>query len=244
MKDVNYMGAVGSLMYLATMTRPDIAYAVGVLARFNSDPRPIHYKAVKHLFRYLKGTMDFKLVYTQQSDPSELFVVYSDADHGGDRDNGKSTGGYVTCVGGGAVNWSSKLQPTVSLSTTEAEYIAGVEAGKEIMWMCNILQEFGYPVSKPSSLFIDSQSAISVAKNPEHHGRMKHLDLRHYWLRDAVEAGHMTPIHVPTQEMVADILTKALPREKLEHCRSHGDWSILRCAASRGCVKVGDHTHL
>lgn len=219
MAGVNYLGAVGSLMYLATMTRPDISYAVGVLARFNSDPRPSHYKAVKHLFRYLKGTMDYKLVYKQQFNAPEPFIIYSDADHGGNKDNGKSTGGYVSCVGGGAVNWSSKLQPTVSLSTTEAEYIAAVEAGKEVMWMRNILQEFGYPVKKPSSLLIDNLSAISVAKNPEHHGRMKHLDLKHYWLRDAVEAGHMTPVHVPTQEMAADVLTKALPRDKLEHCR-------------------------
>ena len=107
----------------------------------------------------------------------------------------------------------------VSLSSTESEYVAAVEAGKEIMWMRNVLKEFGFPVTSPSTLFIDNQSAISVSKNPEHHGRMKHLDLRHYWLRDTVDSGHLVPVHVRTGEMVADILTKALPRVKVETCR-------------------------
>jgi hypothetical protein len=115
--------------------------------------------------------------------------------------------------------WSSKLQPIVALSTTEAEYIAAVEAGKEIMWMRNILKEFGYKISEPSVLKMDNQSAISVAKNPEHHGRMKHLDLRTYWLRDAVESGSIIPKYIPTADMPADLLTKPVPRPKVEICR-------------------------
>jgi hypothetical protein len=95
------------------------------------------------------------------------------------------------------VSWSSRLQPVVSLSTTEAEYIAAVEAGKEIIWMRNLLTEFGFDFTSPSPLLIDNNSAVSVAKNPEHHGCMKHLDLRFHWLRDTVEAGHISPIHVP-----------------------------------------------
>src|SRR5438876_12056480 len=114
---------------------------------------------------------------------------YSDSDHGGSKDTGKSTGGYLIKMGTGAVSWSSKLQPIVTLSTTEAEYVAAVEAGKEIVWMRNILSEFGYKFISPSTLNLDNQSTISVSKNPEHHGRMKHLDLRFYWLRDAVESG-------------------------------------------------------
>ncbi|HVH80080.1 MAG TPA: Ty1/Copia family ribonuclease HI, partial [Stellaceae bacterium] len=135
------------------------------------------------------------------------------------KDNGRSTSGYVLKVGTGAVSWCSKLQPIVSLSTTEAEYIAAVEAGKEIVWMRNILTEFGYKLDSPSILNIDNQSAISVAKNPEHHGRMKHLDLRFYWLRDTVEAGHITPAFISTADQPADILTKPLAREKMVRCR-------------------------
>jgi len=213
-----YLSAVGALMYLAITTRPDITNAVSILARFNSNPGPTHWKAVKHLFRYLKGTMDLKLVY-RPSDSPELFTSYSDADHGGSKDSGRSTGGYLVKVGTGAVSWSSKLQPVVALSTTEAEYIAAVEAGKEIVWMCNILSKFGYAITSPSTLWINNQSAINVAKNPEHHGRMKHMDLRYYWLRDMVEGGLITPKHVRTEHMAADILTKPLPRAKVKICR-------------------------
>jgi hypothetical protein len=219
MRQVPYLSAVGALMYLAITTRPDITNAVSILARFNSNPGPTHWKAVKHLFRYLKGTIDLKLTYKPDPNSNELFTTFSDADHGGSKDSGRSTGGYLVKFGTGAVSWSSKLQPIVALSTTEAEYIAAVEAGKEIMWMRNILKEFGYKISEPSVLKMDNQSAISVAKNPEHHGRMKHLDLRTYWLRDAVESGSIIPKYIPTADMPADLLTKPVPRPKVEICR-------------------------
>ena len=218
MKEIPYLSAVGALMYLAVSTRPDIAYATGVLARFSSNPGLAHWKAVKHLLRYVKGTMDVKLTYSPSS-YGELFTSYSDADHGGCKDSGRSTSGYLLKVGTGAVSWRSKLQPIVALSTTEAEYVAAVEAGKEMLWMRNILVEFGYDFSGPSKLQMDNQSAITVAKNPEHHGRMKHLDLRYYWLREKVESGLISPDYVGTAEMPADILTKALPRQKVVVCR-------------------------
>jgi len=189
MNDVPYISAVGSLMYLATMTHPDIAYATGVLARFNCNPGMAHWKAVKHVFRYLKGTVDLKLEYglDPRMSKEQMFETYCDADHGGDRDRGKSTSGYMVKLGLGIVAWSSKLQSVVTLSTTEAEYVSGVAAGKEICWMQQLLKEVGYCLQVPSRLYIDNQSAMSVAKNPEHHGRMKHLDLAFFWLRDKVE---------------------------------------------------------
>ena len=220
MKNVPYLTAVGSLMYLATTTRPDIAFAVGVLGRFNHNPGPRHWLAVKHLLRYLKGTMDHKLVYGSDEEKSEPFITYTDADHGGNKDNGRSTGGYVTCIGGGAVDWRSWLQPFVTLSTTEAEFVAAVEAGKAIKWTRNILHEFGYPVSSPSILLIDNQSALTVSKNPEHHGRMKHLDLKFFWLRDQVEAKVISPVYIPTADQITDILTKALPHVNVEKFRT------------------------
>ena len=215
MHSIPYLQAVGSLMYLATATRPDIAYAVGVLARFNKNPGMQHWKAVKHLFRYLKGTLDYKLTYAPDPNSTELFTTYTDADHGGNPDNGRSTGGYVVKMGTGAISWSSKLQGIVALSTTEAEYVASTSAGQEILWLHNLFHELGYTFSTPSTLHIDNRSALSVAKNPEHHGRMKHLDLRFYWLRDEVEKGHINLVHLRTDDMVADILTKALGRMKV-----------------------------
>ena len=124
-------------------------------------------------------------------------------------------------VGTGAVDWSSKLQPIVTLSSTEAEYVTAVEAGKEVLWMRNLLTELGYPIEgKPSVLHVDNNSAISVARNPEHFGRIKHLDLRFYWLRDMVQAGLISPQFCPTAQMPADILTKALPRPKVAEMRA------------------------
>ena len=166
MKTKPYINAVGSLMYLATSTRPDIAYAVGVLCRFNSNPGKAHWSAVQHLFRYLKGTLDYKLTYSP--DPSgQLFTSYCDASHGDNPDSGRSTGGYILKIGTGAVSWSSKLQSFVTLSSTEAEFVAAVDAGKEIIWLRQLLEELGFPSTSASILNIDNQSSLSVAKNPE-----------------------------------------------------------------------------
>ena len=111
------------------------------------------------------------------------------------------------------------MQSFVTLSTTEAEYVAATEAGKEIMWMRNILTEMGYTPSAPSQLWIDNQSALSVTKNPEHHGRMKHLDLRFFWLRDAVHHKRLGIHYIPTEQQAADSLTKALHRIKIQEHR-------------------------
>jgi hypothetical protein len=220
MDSIPYANAVGTLLYLATSTHPDIAYTVSVLCRFIANPGMAHWRAVHHLFRYLQGTKDAKLVYRRDAfDAQQIFATFCDADHAGNPDNMRSTGGYALLIAGGAVSWSSRLMPILALSTTEAEYISAVEAAKEMIWMRQLLSEFGYTLKQPSPLQIDNQSAISVAKNPEHHGRMKHLDLRYYWLRDQVEDGKVVPDFVPTKQQSADIFTKSLPRVDLERCR-------------------------
>ena len=220
MSKVPYAQCVGSLMYLAVATRPDIAYAVGVLSRFSVSPGPEHWKAVKHLFRYLKGTMDLKMTYKPTAAP-ELFQTYSDADFAGCEDSKKSTSGYVVKMGSGAVSWASRRQTIQTLSTTEAEYISACAAGQELLWMRNLFSEFGYP-STSLPLYIDNQSAIAVAKNPEHHGRMKHLDLRHYWLRAVVAEGLISVQYLQTDAMPADVMTKALGAQKVKEA-----WVLL-----------------
>ena len=149
-----------------------------------------------------------------------IFAAYCDADHGGNVDSGKSTGGDLITIAGGAVSWASKLQSIVALSTTEAEYIAAVEGAKEVVWMRQLLSEFGLRVSGPSALRVDNQATISASNNPEHHGRIKHLDLRFYWLRDTVAAGIITPEFIPTSEQPADIFTKPLARLDFKRCRT------------------------
>lgn len=219
MQNVPYAALVGALLYLAVATRPDIAHAVGVLARFNSDPGPAHWTALKHLCRYLQGTKDLKLCYEPDPQQQETFSSYADADFGGDSDTRRSTSGMVVKMGTGAISWASKLQPIVTLSTTEAEYVSATAAGQEILWLRNLFSELGYDIKGASSLHLDNQSALAVTRNPEHHGRMKHLDLRYYWLRDAVKAGLIDVHYISTKDMPADIMTKALPRGTVEDMR-------------------------
>ena len=121
-------------------------------------------------------------------------------------------------MGTGAISWNSKLQTMVTLSTTEAEYIAGV-SGQEILWLCNLLSEIGFEIKTSSNIFINNQSAVSVAKILEDNGRIKHLDLCVYWLRDEVESANISVAHIPTTEMPADLLTKPLTKVKVALCR-------------------------
>jgi hypothetical protein len=217
MKDKPYLRAVGKLNYLALGTRPDIAHTISTLARFNSNPGPTHWRAVKHLLRYIKGTIDYKLTYG--SDPHPIpFLTYSDADFAGEQDSGRSTSGYVILMGGAAVSWSSKLQTRTSNSTTESEYIAAETASREMAFFYYILKDLGYTVTLPLSLGMDNQSAIQAAKNPEHQGRMKHMNPIYHALRERVEHGEVSPYFVPTASMPADILTKPLDRHKVRAC--------------------------
>ena len=135
MHQTPYLSAVGAVMYLATTTRPDITYTVGVLARFNSNTGWTHWLAIKHLLHYMKATLDYPITYSPDPAQPETFIMFSDADHGGCKDTGCSTGGYVVKMSTGVVSWFSKLQNNVALSTTEAEYMTAVQAGKEIKWM-------------------------------------------------------------------------------------------------------------
>jgi hypothetical protein len=128
---------------------------------------------------YIKGTLDFCLTYSKSTSLPHPFIVYTDANHGGCVDSGKSTSSYLVMISGCPVSWRSKLQTIVLLSTSEAEYVAGVEAGKELKWVRHLLSELRFPAPGPSPLLMD-KSAIAVSKNPEHHGRMKHLNLAYY----------------------------------------------------------------
>jgi hypothetical protein len=138
-------------------------------------------------------------------------------------------------------NWSSKLQSWVTLSTTEAEYVATVDAGKEAVWMRNLLSELGYKFDSPSVLHMDNNSAIAVAKNTERFSCVKQIDLRLYWLKEAVEEGVVKPQYCPTGDMPADLLTKVLAPVKVSHWRklmgldsAKLKGSLERCAPSKG----------
>jgi hypothetical protein len=210
MHTVPYVSAVGALMYLSIATRPDIAFAMGMLCCFMANPGPKHWKAVKHLFCYLHGTINYWLTYAPNASARKPFYAYSNTDHGGNCNNRCSTSAYVVKIGSGAVSWMSRLQPIVALSTTEAEFIAAASAGQEVIWMRQLLGELSFLIAGPLLLLLDNQSAIQVGKNPEHHRCMKHLDLQFFWLCNIVTAGQIALHYIPMADMAADLLTKGL----------------------------------
>ncbi|XP_038116805.1 secreted RxLR effector protein 161-like [Culex quinquefasciatus] len=203
-------------MYLAQSTRPDILFAVNTLSRFNRNPGPKHWNAVKHLLRYLRGTATRRLEYKRDAE-SEI-VGYCDADWGSDPDERKSTSGYIFLAQGGAISWSCKKQPTVALSTCEAEYMAVSAAVQEASWWRGISTLFGS--NQPIEIRCDNQSCIAIAKNGGYNPRTKHIDIRHHYIRDSLEQGVVKLEYVSTDNQIADGLTKPLQRTKLEENRS------------------------
>lgn len=216
MKGVPYATAVGALNYAAVATRPDISLAIHRLSRYLHNPGPRHWKAVKHLLRYLQGTKDLRLTYAP--DPfvpmsQHLFTAFTDSDFAGDRDSGRSTNGYIIKMGTGAVAWASKLQGPVAKSSTEAEFYGASFAGTEIKWLKHFLGEIGFDVSKPTPLHVDNMSTIQVLNDAVHHSRMKHIPVQEFWIRnEIVNEKTIQPVYQDTQHLCADMMTKALSR--------------------------------
>lgn len=208
---VPYLSAVGSIMYAMVGSRPDLAYAVGLVSRFMSRPGEIHWEAVKWLLRYMKGSSEVQLVCTQEKE----FKIqgYCDSDYAGDRDRSKSLTGYVFTIGGNVVSWRSCLQPVVALSTTEVEYLALTEAVNEAIWLKGLLEDFGI-VHGPVQVWCDSQSAICLSKNVVFHESTKHMRVRHDFIREVVDEGEVEVLKIHTSRNPADILTKVVPVSK------------------------------
>ena len=168
-----YQSAVGSLLYLSSSTRPDITYAVSNVAKYSANSTKQHWIAVKRIFRYLKGTLNHGLFYSRNE--STECVGFSDSDWGGDLDDRKSTSGYLFQLGGTAISWRSKKQTCVALSTAEAEYMALASAAQEAMWLRQLTIDLKNEPVSATVIFEDNQSAICIAKNPQFHGRSKHI---------------------------------------------------------------------
>jgi hypothetical protein len=173
---------------------------------------PSDWEAVKRIFCYLKGTRDYWLVYGKNG-PS--ISGYTDAD-GMSNEDRHAISGYAFLIDGGAVSWSSKRQSLVTLSTAEAEYVAATHAAKEAVWLREFISEV-YQPQDPMTLHSDSQSAIALARNEQFHARTKHIDIHFHFIRYVVEAGKIIIDYCPTEDMVADTLTKALPSAKAKH---------------------------
>ena len=215
MSKVPYASTIGSLMYAMVCTRPNIAYAVGVVNRYMSNPGREHWVVVKWILRYLRGTSNMCLCFGSGNPTLE---GYMDSDMSVDADTSRSTSGYVMTYARGVVLWQSRLQKTVALSTMEAEYMAVVEAGKEIIWMKDFIRELGIQ-QEEYRLYCDSQSAIHLAKNAAYHSRTKHIQRRYHWIRERVEDQEFVLTKIHTEENQSDMVTKVLTTGKLDVCR-------------------------
>lgn len=211
-----YREAIGSLLFLCSVSRPDISFAVNVLSRYVNNPSQQHVNAVKRVIRYLIDTRDYFIRYGDSND----FIGYSDSDFASDLDTRKSTTGYIFLMNGGPITWCSQKQKTIALSTTEAEFVAACESAKEILWLKQLLLELGENY-KCITLCVDNQSAIKLINNPAYHKRTKHIDVKYNFIREKVELGIIKIQYVSSKNQLADILTKALPAQVFGYLRSH-----------------------
>jgi hypothetical protein len=206
-----YATLVGSLLYLSICTRPDIAQAVGVLARHMAAPTMEHWLAAKHVLRYLKGTAELGVNFGG----SKGMLGYADADYAGDVSTRRSTTGYVFTLNGGAVTWQSKLQPTVATSTTEAGYMAAGQAVREALWLRKLMQDLCIFDRNPVKILGDNQAALKLIKNPMSTQRSKHIDVTHHFVRERVARREAVFEYCQTAHMVADCLTKAVNQKEV-----------------------------
>lgn len=210
-----YQEALGSLMYLATGTRPDLAFAVCNLSQYNKDPREKHWKAIKRVFRYIKGTQELGLIYSSNN---EKLNATSDASWCTTRD-GRSFGGYFIKFGKNVINWKCSKQRIVALSTMEAELLAFCDNVCEIKWFLTLLKELNHDelIQEPVVIKTDSQALISWIKNPRQNSKSRHINRKYFFVKDEYEDKHIIPAFVYSEEQEADILTKNLPTEKMKH---------------------------
>ena len=213
-----YQTLIGSLMYLMMGTRPDLAYTISTLSKFCSNPTPEHIAAAKRVLRYLQSTSALNLAFVKSTESS--LRGYSDSDWAGDKDDSKSTSGYLFTLAGATICWKSRKQKLIALSSTEAEYIGLTETAKEASWLRELYNEIhlllnNNPLQLCESLpvFADNQASIYMSNIPRFHERTKHIGIRYHYVRTAIEQNLIHLFYIPTTENPADLLTKSLSRE-------------------------------
>ena len=211
MKKTPYREAIGSLMYAAVATCPDITFAVSALSQFLENPGEVHWEAVKRVYRYLAGTKTHALIYGNERHD---LIGFTDAD-GASQEHRHAISGFAFLIDGAAVSWSSRKQELITLSTAEAEYVAATHAAKESIWLRHLVESLFGPLPSPTPLLCDNQAALHLATDDNYHACTKHIDIRFHFIRQTISAGHIDIKYCPTQDMTADILTKALPKYKI-----------------------------
>ena len=213
-----YQQIIGTLIYAAIGTRPDIAFVATRLSQFNNNPTQEHIKYAKYVLRYLKGTKELKIKYDGASDA--WLIGYSDSDWGENRDDRHSMSGHVFLMANGAISWASQQQKTVTLSVGEAEYMELASTGRQAAWLKSFSGEIGFPIEEPIPLCSDNQAAIFLMINPVVECRTKHIDIRHHYIWEQYEEKVIEPFHIAGEENPADLFTKSLPVIKVGKFRS------------------------
>jgi hypothetical protein len=204
-----YQSMLGSLMYTAMGTRPNISFTVNTLAQHTSSPGEEHLRALKRIFQYLIGMKNYRLVFKGRTKDCTL-VGFVDADWAGDANSRRSITRYVFFLNGTPVSWSAKKQPSISLSSTESEYMASSQAAHEAVYLQQFLTEIGFRRKDPTPILIDNQLAIAIARNLEFHAHTKHIEVRHHYMWEKLKDGIIELEYCPNADQTADILTKAL----------------------------------
>ena len=181
MKGVSYKAGVGSLIYAMVATRANITFVMNTVSQFILKAGPPHWIAVKHIMRYLKGTLDFILCLRGKDIALRLFC---DADWVGGVNDWRSITGYVFFIGVGVISWKCKKQPTIALSTMEAEHMATSHCTNKIVWLIQLLADVGYMQEGPTSIMCDNLGCIALAKNPTHHSHTEHFDVQHHFINE------------------------------------------------------------
>lgn len=221
MQKIPYASAVGSLMYAQVCTRPDIAFIVGILGRYLSNPGLDHWKAAKRVMRYLKRTRNYMLTY-RRSDQLEI-TGYSDSDFAGCQDSLRSTSGYVFLLAGGAVSWRSAKQGLTASSTMAAEFVAIHEASDQGIWLRNFVTglQIVEGIERPLKLYCDNRSAVLYSNNNRSSTKSKHIDIKFLVVKEKVQSGQISIEHLRTNSMIADPLTKGLPPKVFHEHTAH-----------------------
>ncbi|KAJ9545199.1 hypothetical protein OSB04_024906 [Centaurea solstitialis] len=224
MKLIPYASAIGSIMYAMLCTRPDVAYSISVTSRYQQNPGEAHWVAVKNILKYMRRTKEMFLVFGGSED--EISVTgYTDASFQTDKDDFRSQSGYVFTLNGGAISWKSSKQDTIADSTTEAEYIAASDAAKEAVWLRSFIKDLRVvaSISRPIDIYCDNSGAVAQAKEPREHHKSRHVLRKYHLIREIIGRGDVRICKIPTDENVADPLTKPLARAKHEgHTSSIG----------------------
>jgi hypothetical protein len=207
---------IGAVLYVATHTRPDIAASVSILSQKIKQPTETDWNEAKRIVRYLKGTKEFKLKLTSNTEGLE---AYTDADWAEDRTDSKSHSGFVFLYNGSAIAWACRKQTCTAWSSCEAEYIAIAEASRELLWIRRLLEDFHTEQTKPIRIYEDNQSAIKLIKTGESRNKTKHIDVKYHFVTDLEKKKIIEIRYCPTAEMIADMMTKPLGAVKLKKHR-------------------------